>query len=87
MTNEMNNHHDSETCAFCGQLAVKTVHKDKLFGKGMNAIVIENLPLKQCTACGESYYEPETSQLIDQLLSHPEKQSVIRQVNVVSLAA
>ncbi|MEK7831433.1 MAG: type II toxin-antitoxin system MqsA family antitoxin [Acidobacteriota bacterium] len=84
MTNEMNNF---ELCAFCGKLAVKTAHKDKLFGRGEQAVVIENLPLKQCAACGESYYEPETSQMIDQLLSHPERQAVIRQVNVVSLAA
>jgi len=84
MTSETNN---LELCAFCGQLGVKTVYKDKLFGKGEQAVVIENLPLNQCTVCGESYYEPETSQLIDQILGHPEKQSVIRQVNVISLAA
>lgn len=74
-------------CAFCGQLAVRTVHKDKLFGKGLNAVVIENLPLQQCRNCGESYYDPETSELIDLILVHPEKQPVTRQVNVVSLAA
>lgn len=84
MINEMN---ILETCALCGQLAAKTVHKDKLFGRGEQAVVIENLPLKQCAACGESYYEPETSMLIDQILCHPERHAVTRQVNVVSLAA
>ena len=87
MTNEINHQQNLGLCAFCGHLAAKTVYKDKLFGKGINAIVIENLPLQQCGNCGETYYEPETSRLIDEVLGHPEKLSVIRQVNVVSLAA
>lgn len=87
MTNEINHQQNLGLCAFCGHLSVKTVYKDKLFGKGENAIVIENLPLQQCGNCGESYYAPETSQLIDEILDHPEKQSVIRQVKVISLAA
>lgn len=87
MTKEINQQANLGLCAFCGHHAVKTVYKDKLFGKGENAIVIENLPLQQCGHCGESYYEPETSQLLDEILGHPEKQPVIRQVNVISLAA
>ena len=77
----------SETCAFCGAPNVKTVHKNKLFGKGEQAVVIEDVPLRQCGDCGESYYDPDVSQLIDSILTHPEKYRVTRQVNVVSLAA
>jgi YgiT-type zinc finger domain-containing protein len=78
---------NSDLCAFCGLPQVKTVLKDKLFGKGEKAVVIENLPVRQCGNCGESYYDPEISQLIDEVLAHPERQQVKRQVKVVSLAA
>jgi YgiT-type zinc finger domain-containing protein len=77
----------SEMCAFCSAPNVKVVYKTKLFGKGEKAVVIENVPLRHCGTCGETYYTPETSQLIDELLAHPEKQKITRQVNVVSLAA
>ena len=77
----------SEPCAFCGTLGVKTVYKTKLFGKGENAIVIENVPVRHCDNCGESYYDPEVSQMLDDILAHPEKQAVTRQISVVSLAA
>ncbi len=87
MTDEVNNQQTLEMCAFCGSPQVKTIYKDKLFGKGEKAVVIENLPVRQCANCGESYYDPEISQLIDEVLAHPEKQQVRRQVKVVSLAA
>ncbi len=87
MTNGADDHQNPELCAFCGAPEVKTVHKDKLFGKGESAVVIENLPVRQCGNCGESYYDPEISQLIDTVLAHPEKHPVKRQVSVISLAA
>lgn len=77
----------SESCAFCGAFGVKTIHKTKLFGKGEQALVIENAPVRHCDTCGESYYDPEVSQMIDDIIAHPEKQSVTRHINVVSLAA
>jgi YgiT-type zinc finger domain-containing protein len=77
----------SEPCAFCGTPGVKPIHKTKLFGKGENVLVIENVPVRHCDTCSESYYDPEVSQMIDDLLAHPEKHSVTRQINVVSLAA
>lgn len=76
-----------EPCAFCGTLGVTTSYKTKLFGKGEKAVVIEDVPVRYCDNCGESYYDPEVSQMIDDILAHPEKQAVTRQISVVSLAA
>ena len=87
MTSELNEQWNAEQCAFCGALEVKTIYKDKLFGKSEKAIVIENLPVRQCEHCGESYYDPAIAQIIDEVLAHPERHAVARQVNVVSLAA
>jgi YgiT-type zinc finger domain-containing protein len=58
-------------CGFCGAPGVQTAYKDKLFGKSENAVIIENLPVRHCDTCGESYYDPEASRLIDEILAHP----------------
>ncbi len=87
MTGQVNENMACERCAFCGTPAARVVYKTKLFGKNEQAVIIENVPLRQCGNCGETYYTPETSRLIDELLAHPEKQKITRQVNVVSLAA
>jgi YgiT-type zinc finger domain-containing protein len=78
---------DLDRCAFCGEPSVSTIHKDKLFGKGSNAIIIENLPIRHCESCGESYYEPGVSKLIDEILAHPEQHTIVRPVSIATLAA
>jgi YgiT-type zinc finger domain-containing protein len=87
MNEQMKNEPNLDLCAFCGAPGVKTVSKDKLFGKGVRAVIIENLPVRHCGTCGESYYDPEVSRLIDDILAHPERHTVVRQVSVASLAA
>lgn len=87
MIEQMKSEPNPDLCAFCGTAGVRTVYKTKLFGKGEQALIIEDLPLRQCPTCGESYYDPETSRLIDDILAHPEKHTVKRQVSVASLAA
>ncbi len=87
MTERVNTKLGTEQCAFCGAPGVKTIHKDKLFGKGLKAVIIENLPVRHCNTCGESYYEPVISRLIDEILAQPEKHTVTRPVSVASLAA
>jgi YgiT-type zinc finger domain-containing protein len=74
-------------CAFCGTPGVQTLHKTKLFGKGANTVIIENVPVQHCRTCGESYYDPDTSHLIDDILAQPERYTVQRPMNVASLAA
>jgi YgiT-type zinc finger domain-containing protein len=74
-------------CGFCGSPDVRTVYKDELFGKSETAVIIENLPVRHCETCGENYYDPEVSRLIDEILAHPGERAVRRQINVVSLAA
>ncbi len=36
-------------------------------------MVIENVPMRSCDNCGESYYTLDVSQMIDDILVHPEK--------------
>ncbi len=74
-----------DQCVFCGAYKVVTIYRDKLFGEGANAVIIENLPILRCEACGESRYDPEIADLIDAIIAHPEKYSTKRQVNVATL--
>jgi YgiT-type zinc finger domain-containing protein len=76
-----------DQCVFCGAYKVVTIYRDKLFGAGANAVIIENLPILRCEACGESRYDPEVSELIDEIIAHPEKHAVKRAVNIASLLA
>jgi len=87
MTEQIKVRLNPDLCAFCGAPGVKTIYKDKLFGKGAQAVIIENLPVRQCDICGESYYDPQVSMMIDEILAHPEKHTAPRQVSVASLAA
>ncbi len=87
MTEPINYKPELEPCAFCGTPGVKTVYKDKLFGKGVKAVIIENLPVRHCDTCGESYYDPAVSLRIDEILAHPERHTVTRPMSVASLAA
>jgi len=36
-------------CVNCGKNAVQTVWRDKLFGQGEDAVLIERVPLQRCT--------------------------------------
>ena len=81
------NGHQLEPCALCGTPGVKTVLRTKLFGQGENAVVIDDVPLQQCNACHETYYEPTVSMMIDEILAAPEKYTRPRARQVASLAA
>ena len=87
MTEEVKNNLNPDLCAFCGAPDLKTVYKDKLFGKGENAFIIENLFVRHCESCDGSYYDPVVSMLIDEILAHPGEYAFRPQINVVSLAA
>ena len=66
----------TESCVFCGAPGVRRIRLDEVFGPVGRQVLIENLPLLHCDSCGESYYEPETSRAIDEILAHPERYAV-----------
>ena len=54
-------------CVSCGyeKAEVKTFTKN--FGKGVNLIVIENVPMVYCPDCNMTYMTSETMKVIDQI--------------------
>ena len=73
-------------CVNCGKNAVQTVWRDKLFGQGEDAVLIERVPLQRCTNCGITYYEPAVSRAIDEILAHPDRHTARRLIPVAKIA-
>ena len=73
------------TCYFCqkGLLEDKVVTVD--FRWGDRLIVIEGVPAKVCTECGERYYSAETSREMDRVATECRHYRSI-EVPVVNLA-
>jgi YgiT-type zinc finger domain-containing protein len=54
-------------CDMCGKPNARLRHLTHSYGKGDDLLVIENVPVVSCTACGESYLTAETIRTIDEL--------------------
>jgi YgiT-type zinc finger domain-containing protein len=55
----------SMTCDVCGQTSAKLRHISRVYGKGDDLLVIENIPMISCPDCGESYFTADTLHEID----------------------
>ena len=73
-------------CDICGQDqgAVKLVTRS--FGKKKNLLIIEDIPVVSCAACGESYMTAETLHEIERIKLHRHSFAVIRPVEVTVFA-
>jgi YgiT-type zinc finger domain-containing protein len=73
-------------CDFCGkdQGAIKLVTRS--FGKKKNLLIIEDIPVVSCAACGESYMKAETLHEIERIKMHRHSFAVKRPVEVTVFA-
>lgn len=73
-------------CDFCGkdQGAIKLVTRS--FGKKKNLLIIEDIPIVSCAACGESYMNAETLHEIERIKMHRHSFAVKRPVEVTVFA-
>jgi len=73
-------------CDFFGkdQGAIKLVTRS--VGKKKNLLVIEDIPVVSCAACGESYMKAETLHEIEQIKMHRHSFAVKRPVEVTVFA-
>ena len=84
--NEMANNSTPQICVNCGQNAAFLKLRDEIFGRGINAVIIENIPMIECRHCGITYLSPKTSQMIDEICAHPEKHTVLAYRAIAQLA-
>jgi YgiT-type zinc finger domain-containing protein len=70
----------------CGQDqgAVKLVTRS--FGKKKDLLIIEDIPVVSCAACGESYMTAETLQEVERIKMHRHSFAVKRPVEVTVFA-
>jgi YgiT-type zinc finger domain-containing protein len=60
-------------CRNCGQRAARQIRRDEIYGRGPQAIIIENVPMIRCDNCGLTYLEPDVIRRIDEICAHPDK--------------
>jgi len=73
-------------CDLCGKdkSAVKLVTRS--FGKKADLLIIEDIPVVSCAACGESYMTAETLYEIERIKMHRHGFAVKRPVEVTMFA-
>src|SRR5450631_1663580 len=67
-------------CANCGSGKVQLKYVTRSFGKGSNLLVIENIPMWSCSACGEAYFTAQTMHELERIKSL--RRSVAKQRDV-----
>ncbi len=58
---------DANICENCGTPGARIIHVTRSYGKGNELLVIENVPVISCPACGESYLTAEALREIDNI--------------------
>jgi YgiT-type zinc finger domain-containing protein len=73
-------------CDICGEEGAKVRRVARIYGKGRDLLVIQNIPVVTCPHCGESYLEAETLHEIERIKLHRKGFAVKRPVAVVNFA-
>ena len=74
-------------CDVCGAAVARVRRVTRTYGTGKNLLVIENIPVVSCPACGESYMTAHTLHEVERLRHHRHRVAVGRKVGVVHFAA
>ena len=70
-------------CDICGKSGARVIHVTKGYGKGVDLLVIENVPVVSCPRCGESYLTAKTLREIENIKSNRTNFATERPVPVV----
>ena len=54
-------------CMQCGSDRVQLKYVTRSYGKGKELLVIENIPMWSCPACGESYFTAQTMHEVERI--------------------
>lgn len=74
-------------CDVCRGAKARIRRVTRTYGTGKDLLVIENIPVVSCPACGESYMTAHTLHEIDRLKRDRHRLAVGRKVGVVDFAA
>ncbi len=73
-------------CEICGKDGGRIRQVTRSYGKGINLLIIENIPVISCAICGESYMTAETLHEIERIKLHRQSFAVNRNVPVANFA-
>ncbi|HVE59083.1 MAG TPA: YgiT-type zinc finger protein [Pyrinomonadaceae bacterium] len=73
-------------CDNCGKNGARIIHVTKSYGKGVDLLVIENVPIVSCPHCGESYLTAKTLREIENIKRNRTNIAVERPVPVAVFA-
>ena len=73
-------------CDICGEEGAKVRRVARIYGRGRDLLVIQNIPVVTCPHCGESYLEAETLHEIERIKLHRKSFALKRPVAVVNFA-
>lgn len=71
-------------CDICGSEKARILRITRIYGKGEDLLMIENIPVISCPHCGESYLTAETLHEIEQIKLNRKSLAVERSVEVAS---
>ena len=72
-------------CDLCGKDEAIVKQVTRSFGKKMDLLIIEDIPVVWCSSCGESYMTAETLHEIERIKMHRHSFAEKRPVEVTSL--
>ncbi|HBL26382.1 MAG TPA: YgiT-type zinc finger domain-containing protein [Acidobacteria bacterium] len=73
-------------CDICGKGEAQVKYMTRSYGKGSNLLVIEDVPVIVCSACGESYLTAETLHEIERIKLHRRNLAKPRSIAVAQFA-
>ena len=71
-------------CDICGKSGARIRRVTRSYGKGVNLLVIQNVPVVSCPNCGESYITAESLYEIERIKLHRRSFAVKKSVSVAS---
>lgn len=74
------------TCEMCGKKRAAVQRLNRSYGRGKDVLVIEDVPVVTCGACGESYLTAETMHEIERLRLHRKELARARKVMAIRFA-
>lgn len=63
----MNTKIEETICDNCSKAGARIIYVTKSYGKGVDLLVIENVPIVSCPHCGESYLTAKTLREIEKI--------------------
>jgi YgiT-type zinc finger domain-containing protein len=74
------------TCDYCGKTGAKINHSSRIYGKDVNLLIIEDIPVVSCPHCKETYMTAETMHEIERIKLHRKSLSKKRPIAVAEFA-